>query len=296
MVDGRVFVYGFDATKEEVTEEWLAATNTKGKESDIFTRKGRDIEFGDADVTSGQALKALQLLGVRQNQLLNKIADLDSDHRGKLLDQVVWWFRECLPVIPAAASFDPILEYLDEADAFRNFASEFLSSIGTGIGRIAVEQTQIAAEPLPKALIEQLQSSNDVEQTPIAVGPGMSLYLDPDDPAKVIRRNLASQHTVGKQNYTLLLDEESDGTQRFLHLLPALYHLHTSCKVFVIDELDQSLHPLLAHALLKFFVEACPGACQQLFVTTHETNLLDQDLMRSGLPEKTKTNRHVCTR
>lgn len=287
MVDGRVFVYGFDVTREEVTEEWLAATNAKGKESDIFTRKGKDIEFGDfkkfgdADVTSGQALKALQLLGVRPNQLLlNKIVDLDSEHRGELLDQVVWWFRECLTVIPAAASFGPILEYLDEDDAFRNFASEFLSSIGTGIGGIAVEQTQIAAEQLPKPLVEQLQSLNDVEVTPIAVGPGMSLYLDPDDPAKVIRRNLASQHTVGKQNYTLPFDEESDGTQRFLHLLPALYHLHTSCKVFVIDELDRSLHPLLAHALLKFFVESCPGACQQLIVTTHETYLLDQDLLR----------------
>ncbi len=27
-------------------------------------------------------------------------------------------------------------------------------------------------------------------------------------------------------------------------------------------------------------MESCPGACQQLIVTTHETHLLDQDLLR----------------
>ena len=48
----------------------------------------------------------------------------------------------------------------------------------------------------------------------------------------------------------------------------------------MIDELDRSLHPLLSHALLRFFVESCPGACQQTIVTTHETHLLDLDLLR----------------
>jgi hypothetical protein len=56
--------------------------------------------------------------------------------------------------------------------------------------------------------------------------------------------------------------------------------LEIGCKVFVIDELDRSLHPLLVHSILKFFVNAYPGACQQLIVTSHETHLLDQDLLR----------------
>jgi uncharacterized protein len=125
-----------------------------------------------------------------------------------------------------------------------------------------------------------LQSLGDDNESPLAVGPGMSLYLDPNDPTTVVRRNLASKHSVDGKDYSISFDEESDGTQRFLHLLPALYHLKTRCKVFVIDELDRSLHPLLAHALIKFFVDSCPGACQQLIVTTHETHLLDRDLLR----------------
>ncbi len=287
MVAGRVFVYGFDITKEEVNAEWLSATTDSGRESDLFSRSGKKIEFGDFKkfgeeaVTSSEALKALKLLGVRPNQLLlNKIVDLDPEKRGTLLHNVVWWFTDCLVVISPDATFAPIIDYLDADAPFRDFASQFLGTIGTGIGGLGIEQTAIKADQLPKGLIESLQSINEVEVTPIAIGAGMSLQLDPNDPATVIRRNLASTHRVGDKEYNLPFQEESDGTQRFLNLLPALFRLHTGCQVFVIDELDRSLHPLLAHALIKFFVESCPGSCQQLIVTTHETHLLDLDLLR----------------
>jgi len=112
------------------------------------------------------------------------------------------------------------------------------------------------------------------------VGPGISIEFDPDDSAKVIRRNLTATHTVNGKPFSLPFQEESDGTQRLMNLMPALYHLKNSCKVYVIDEMDRSLHPLLSHSILKFFVETCPGGCQQLIVTSHETHLLDQELLR----------------
>ena len=287
LVEDQVFVYGFDVTADEVTAEWLEATNARGKETEVFQRTGQEIligdlkKFRDAGAVSSEALKALKLLGTRPNQLLlNKIVDLDAERRGELLDRVVWWFTECLTVIEPAASFAPMLEYLNEDKDFRHFAAEFLSSVGTGIGALNVEQTEISADKLPKPIVESLQSVNEVEAISVAFGPGMSLYLKPDDPSTVIRRNLAAEHVVGDSNYALSFAEESDGTQRFLHLLPALYHLKNSRKVFVIDELDRSLHPLLSHALLKFFVDVCPLSYQQLIVTTHETYLLDLDLLR----------------
>jgi AAA15 family ATPase/GTPase len=287
MLGNRIYVYGFDITKDEVTEEWLEATNDKGREAEVFHRKGKEISFGDlkrfeqTTTASIEALKALETLGVRPNQLLlNKIVDLDVERRGELLNSVVFWFSECFSIIPPEASFGPILEYLDNNKGFRAFAGEFLASIGTGIGDLTVEKNKINADRLPKQLVESLQSLRDNDASPIVVGSGMSLVLDPDDPTTVIRRNLASKHSIDGNDFSLSFDEESDGTQRFLHLLPALYHLKTRCKVFIIDELDRSLHPLLAHALLKFFVDSCPGACQQLIVTTHETHLLDQDLLR----------------
>jgi hypothetical protein len=150
--------------------------------------------------------------------------------------------------------------------------------MGTEISDLHIEKAQLDAENLPRELLTNLQAPTEHETT--IFGADMSLKLDPNDPARVIRRNLAARHSVDGVAYSIPFQEESDGTQRYLNLLPALYHLTTSSKVFVIDELDRSLHPLLCHAYLKFFVESCPGACQQMIVTTHETHLLDQELLR----------------
>lgn len=287
LVDEELFAYGFDVTPEEVTAEWLAIILPNGQEHDIFSRKGEDFTFGDLKrfgedgAASRDALQALELLGARSNQLiLNRIYDLSTERVGRLLNKVVWWFADCLTVIEPEASFGPLIELLDEDAHFRDFASSYLAGVETGIGDLSVEQAEISAESIPKPVLDALQSINEVEASALARGPGVSIYLDPDDSSKVIRRNLTATHRVGKKKFSLPFQEESDGTQRLLHLLPALYHLKTRCKVFVIDELDRSLHPLLSHSILRFFVETCPGACQQLIVTSHETHLLDQDLLR----------------
>lgn len=287
MVDSQIFVYGFEVTPDEVKTEWLSATNKTGKEIDVFCRNGKDINFGemkhfhDIGTTSADALKAIQLLGTRPNQLLlNKIVDLDPERRGELLDRVVMWFTECLVIVEPRSSFGPMIEHLTEDHNFRLFSGEFLSNVSTGIGSLKVEQNEISTDKLPKEFIESLQSDSNEGGTTIFVGPGMNLYLDPKDPSKVIRRNLSANHSVSGKNFPLPFDQESDGTQRLLNLLPALYHLKNKKKVYVIDELDRSLHPLLSHAILEFFVDSCSGSCQQLIFTTHETHLLDLDLLR----------------
>lgn len=287
LVDDELFVYGFDVTPEAVTAEWLAVVLSSGRECDVFSRKGEELtiadlkRYGEDGAVSREALQALELLGARPNQLLlNRIYDLSTERVGNLLNKVVWWFAECLTVIEPEASFGPLIELLDEDEHFREFAASYLSGVETGIGGLSVEQAEISAESIPKPVLEALQSINEVEVSGLVRGPGVSIYLDPDDPSRVIRRNLTASHRVGEKQYSLPFQDESDGTQRLLHLLPALYHLKTRCKVFVIDELDRSLHPLLSHSILRFFLEACPGACQQLIVTSHETHLLDQKLLR----------------
>jgi AAA15 family ATPase/GTPase len=288
LVEGQVFIYGFAITQQAVVEEWLEGTSQKGRDVKIFDRKGQQISvgnltgsFGKGAETSEKTLKALQILGPRPDQLLlNKIVDLPSPSRGELLNRVAWWFTECLTVIQADTNFAPLVEFLEQDTGFRGFAKEFLQSIGTGINDLHIEQASIPAQRLPKQLLEGLQASRDQESVMLLGRSSVILHLDPNDPTKVIRRNLSARHRVGKSTYSIPFQDESDGTQRCLNLLPALYHLTTGCKVFVIDELNRSLHPLLSHAFMKFFLESCPGACQQMIVTTHETHLLDQDLLR----------------
>ena len=69
--------------------------------------------------------------------------------------------------------------------------------------------------------------------------------------------------------------EESDGTIRIFELLDIIF---SKDKVYVIDELDNSLHPLLVNGFLSKFLREKNDT--QLIVTTHESKTLDFDLVR----------------
>ena len=71
------------------------------------------------------------------------------------------------------------------------------------------------------------------------------------------------------------INEESDGTQRLIDLIPAIIDLFKGNKVFVIDELDRSLHPKLSNSILNIFLNGTSNVKSQLIVTTHETSLLN---------------------
>ena len=287
LVEDRLYQYGFSLSDEEVVSEWLTATSDSGREVDVYKREKQELEignlktFGDAAVISLEALKALKQLGARPNQLLlNKVVDLEPSRRGQLLNHACWWFTDCLTIVEPDSSFATLLSLLKTDQDFCTFAEKFLDTAGTGINSLTVETADIESDRLPSEIVESLQTAPGLHEATFQLGAGSDLSLDDEDPAKIIRRNLISGHKVGNSKFELAFSDESDGTQRFLNLLPALFYLSNECHVFVIDELDRSLHPMLSHRLLKFFTEACPGKCQQMIVTTHETHLLDLEMLR----------------
>ena len=64
-------------------------------------------------------------------------------------------------------------------------------------------------------------------------------------------------------------------------MLPALHaQKQRTGRVFVVDEIDRSLHPLLAKGFVRHFVKECAGHGGQIIFTTHDTAFLDLDLLR----------------
>ena len=71
--------------------------------------------------------------------------------------------------------------------------------------------------------------------------------------------------------------EESDGTLRILELIDILL---SENKVFIIDEIDRSLHPSLTIRFIKTFLELIKEKNIQLIITTHESRLLNYNILR----------------
>jgi len=78
----------------------------------------------------------------------------------------------------------------------------------------------------------------------------------------------------------LSLASESRGTIRLIELLTDALYIIDHGGVLVVDELDASLHTVLAKEFIRLFNSRSTNTAHQLIATTHDTNLLDVDELR----------------
>lgn len=88
---------------------------------------------------------------------------------------------------------------------------------------------------------------------------------------------LMFQHGQDEGSYEF--GEESDGTQRLVELLAVILNDDNE-KVFLIDELDRSLHPQMTIKFAETFLKFSENKSTQLIITTHESNLMDLNILR----------------
>jgi AAA15 family ATPase/GTPase len=95
-----------------------------------------------------------------------------------------------------------------------------------------------------------------------------------------VTKRLLYHHTTNTpETVAFNAPEESDGTRRLTELLPAFFTALNEPTVFLLDEIERSMHPTLIRVLLEKYASESK-ALGQIIYTTHETHLLDQDLLR----------------
>ena len=280
---GEIFRYGacFDAWR--VHEEWLDVCHGKS-DRNVFSRTtdghgAVEVSLGPAAEDKGDSgkLKSLAKVGARPNQLfLAAVVDLDDpEAQGPRLQRAVNWFRSTLAVIKPDARFRGLASAIAMDPEFAKFASDFLREASTGIAGLKTQTRPVPRSELRADELEQLQGG-ELDQAD-----GAEVFLEgPGEDAIKARRIAASHALAGGRTKAIPFTEESDGSQRLLHLLPLLHRIKAQGAVFVIDELERSMHPMLARKFIEFFRKAAQKSGSQLIFTTHETTLLDLDLMR----------------
>lgn len=86
----------------------------------------------------------------------------------------------------------------------------------------------------------------------------------------------------GKETeYSLLMGQESMGTQRFFSRIGMWMEALQNGAVLAVDEIESSMHPLLTRHLIEMIQDATVNTSHaQLIFTTHDTGLLDLTLLR----------------
>lgn len=284
------YTYGFVISKDRVHEEWLFS-RPNVREVLLFERvtdeKGvTKFEFGSSLAKkNSKNRQVLSFLGegTRKNQLFLKEA---AERNVSKLEPAFDWFGAVLSVITADSLIQPLEMKANKEKEFISFMSDFLKSAGTGIEEIKTVEEVLDFEKqfpgMPENLkADILESINDGKIITLSFhGESYSICKNESDEGLLI--SLKTVHKR-KNDSDVLFDfsQESAGTQRLMQILPVLADMKSQKRVYVIDELDRKLHPLLSRMFVKCYLETeHANTFGQMIFTTHDTHLLDLDLLR----------------
>ena len=171
-----------------------------------------------------------------------------------------------------------------EDEAIRELFSHLLKYFDTGIeaveSKLGYVEFDKIFDGIPREEAEKLKIrvSNEIQEEPVMFKVNNQMYLlRKDMEGNIVTTKMVQNH--GNNQELFDYQEESDGTQRLFDLIPLFYE-HNGNAVIFIDEIDRSLHTNLIRRFLELFYELTEGDTSQIIATTHDSNLLDLELVR----------------
>lgn len=282
--EGKVFGYGFELNSDEVRAEWLDLYEGETA-CPLFEREATEgsprLEVSPRLTADSRKVEALGIIGVRRNQLfLSAVSEfLEDEAQGHLLRDVFTWLGQ-VHSIETDASFEAFGALIGQDTQAREFVSQCLRDADTGVAGL-----QTLAVPIERHISEEERNTAlavldaDHSFTSVTLENGNEIFVSLGDDRKLITFDVQTLHKTSDGEVNMSFEDESDGTRRLAELTPTL-RLFDYGSVLSIDEIDRSLHPILARKFIESFLTLNRGLPAQLIVTTHDTHLLDLELLR----------------
>lgn len=259
-----LYRYGFEYNKTEIISEWLYEKRFGEQEYELFIRS-RDLI-----VVSPKRFRE----GINKEDMTNSnrlFLSLVAQLKGEKANSLMNWFGNCnvLSGIDSegyeAFTLKMFLEHLNGADE----AQVFFKTLQLGFTRFTVKKVNIPKEVLenaPEAIKSQLEKD-------LATGSFVE---------SITTHNVYDENglVVGERNF-IKNQMESEGTKKVIELSGPIFDTLNEGGTLIVDELDAKLHPLLTRNIVLLFMDPEQnknGA--QLIFATHDTNLLDLEVLR----------------
>ena len=291
------YAYGFSAVLSErrIVEEWLYDIGSN-PETPLLERSTSEeristgITLDDRSRTRFDTYAedyAANTTGLFLSEL-NRSKRFEEDSPLSVYKVVFDWLMHQVAVVDP---MQPLMsrkyhEYLFD-DGTRAATAQMLGSFDTGISGIELKELSVdeLADMVPLPVLKKIL--DDVEKQIAKEGAtelGVTIRGDKD--LAVIRfwpngdmeaTAVRLQHTAPGSLFEF--GEESDGTRRLFDLIDLLLTADDDA-VYVVDELERSLHPMLVRQFLRFFMARNASHTSQLIFSTHEASIMSQDLFR----------------
>lgn len=242
-LDNNIYRYGFEVDNKRVCEEWLfEKKDGKGKEKCLFIRTKEGIGV-EKYFSEGKGLEDK----TRDNALFLSIVDSFNGSTSKKIVSAISNIS-----IVSGIYHDDLYEITNLAcDNINNFKQEILELIHDF--DLGFEKFDI---PEDEELAKKIKAYTFHNKYDIHGG------------------------FIGEKQFNMR-DHESSGTNKLFDLIALIYLILRSGYIFVVDELDAKLHPILTRKIIDLFnnPETNPNNAQLIFAT-HDTNLLNTKTFR----------------
>ena len=261
LLAGVRYQYGFSLSPEAVVEEWLYAYPLGKKQTWFARERDKPISFSSKLLGDNRAIERL----TRPNSLFLSAA---AQNNHEALSPIYRWFSRSLSfVIGERSSTRQRARILQGGVELQKRFARLLSSADLGITDLSVREAVVPEHA--KQFATRLKDLQKVD-------------LKLDSPSvDVAAREIQFMHRIGESTVPFSESQESKGTLAFVCLLDPVIRALTNGGVVCVDELDDSLHPLLAIALIRQFSDRkINPTFAQLIFNTHDTNLLSAGALR----------------
>lgn len=307
-IDQKLFFYTFSLDNGKILEEFLSVATSKNREEKmLFHRILKDektiINFykGFSDNKSNKLLKELiekDLL--KQDQPLFYLLNSLSNSAFKEIKSAYNWFAAKLVVLKPSSKPVAMPLKLDRNIRLKKFADNLIFNFNTGITAIKIEKDDIKdffgkedQRDVEEAISHLKDNINGMVEM---IGSNGDIVNVVNDNGKIVVNSLLYEHLTDlEEPVTFSFEEESDGTQRLIEYIPALYDIINNDYTYIVDEIERSIHPVMIKELISKFSHDQETKGQLIF-TTHESNLLDQDILRTDEIWFAEKNRSGATK
>lgn len=295
-IDGKFYAYGFSAvlTGRRITGEWLYELYQNGGSKCVFEREEGLKPLLDPFVS---------LLKDEYNRFETYASDFEDNtvdlfltemNRGKKIPEdsnlqvfkkVFHWLKSHIVLItPDFRVTD--FKYYYENDSM-TLINDLISTFDTGVSEIRIEEIDLfdLSKMLPRPVLDNVMEKvkrnlMETSKRPFRMSGRFDttfFNIESNGDEELEITTIKLRH--GKSLYDFDFEDESDGTRRLFDLMDMLL-MKEEDVVYIVDELERSLHPKLTEHFLKLFNERHREHKIQLIFTTHEASIMDQELFR----------------
>lgn len=289
------YAYGFDILLKErkIENEWILELTDAKEPILLFKREknkficGPTLHLNESD----QAKFEIYTEDLSENNSvlflseMNRNKKLSHDSQLLFFKDIYNWFSDNLNISSPEMPITDFEYYYE--DSSLQIVKKIIQTFDTGITDIKIKNLTLEElhQKLPRTIFEQVmdrikerQLENDDKTLKLSMRSKdefFNISVSPnDDP---IVTTLSFRH--GQSFYEFDFDEESDGTRRIFDLLDILLS-NNKDSVYIIDEMERSLHPALTKHFIELLNEYHIKNHIQLIFTTHEATIMTQKLFR----------------